>query len=226
MSKSTKYHKFENPTHLTKSQLWLIGTSAMLTEMNKEFHDTLLPDHIYGTPESLSESKNALLRDWETKDLPDLSGTLQYLHTTETFAPVQNSWEFLSESEFNKVQQLGNRDLTLRNGIDMVRNYQYDLDNSDLGWHYGRCAWIIRHAFYNDFITEQEAWSLLEENGKLIKKSFDSWENFGLSYLIGSQFWRLKEYSETTIRETKANITYLLTNSNSPWLNIDWNDFE
>lgn len=226
MSKIRTYHKFENPTNLTKSQLWLIAASAMLTEMNNEFHDTLLPHHIYSTPGLLKESKQCLLRDWETKDLPDLSGTMQYLHTIETFAPVERSWDFLTESEFDKIQQLSNNDRTLRNGIDMVRNYQYDLDNSDLGWHYGRCAWIIRHSFYNDFITEQEAWSLLEENGKLIKKTFNSWESFGLSYMIGSQYWRLKEYSETTMRETKKNITYLLTNSNSPWLNIDWNDFE
>ncbi len=226
MTTITKYHKFENPTNLSKSQLWLIATSAMLTERNKEFHDTLLPHYIYGTPELLAESKQSLLRDWNTKDLPDLKGTLQYLHSKETFASVQNNWKFLSESEFNKVQQLGNNYLTLRNGIDMVRNYQPGIYNTDLGWHYSHCAWIIRHAFYSDLITEEEAWDLLEENGKLIKKSFNSWESFGLSYLIGLQFWNIEKYNEATVKVAKKNSIYLLTNSNSPWLNIDWNDFK
>lgn len=226
MSTTTAYHKFENPTNLSKSQLWLIATSAMLTEMNREFHDTLLPHHIYSTPELLKESQQCLLRDWETKDLADLSDTIQYLHSKKTFAIVQNNWEFLTEPEFNKAQLLGNDDIDLRNRIDMVRNYQYDLENSDLGWHYGRCAWIIRHAFYNDIITEEEAWSLLEENGKYIRQHFTSWESFGLSYLVGSQYWKLENYSESAMKLAKKNITYLLTNRNSPWLNINWNDFE
>lgn len=226
MSIITTYHKFENPTNLSKSQLWLIATSAMLTQLNKEFHDTLLPHHIYGTEGLLKESKQCLLRDWETKDLADLSDTIKYLHTKQTFAPVQSSWEFLSESEFDKTQYFGNDMLELRNLTDMARNYQYDLNNSDSAWHYGRCSWVIRHAFYNGFITEEESWNLLKENGNLIKKSFDSWESFGLSYLVGAQYWKRANYNEVTMRETKNNITYLLTNKNSPWLNIDWNDYE
>lgn len=226
MSIITTYHKYENPTNLSKSQLWLIATSAMLTEMNREFHDTLLPHHIHSTPELLMESKQCLLRDWEIKDLADLSDTIKYLHTKKTFVPVQNNCEFLSESEFNNAQLFKNSTSETRSSMDMVKNYQYDLDSSDLAWHYGRCAWIIRHAFYNDFITEQEAWSLLKENGKYIKNHFKSWESFGLSYLIGYQYWKLQDYSDTTMKLAKKNITYLLTNRNSPWLNINWDDFE
>lgn len=226
MSTITNYHKYENPTNLNKSQLWLIATSAMLTEMNREFHDTLLPHHIHGTPELLVESKQCLLRDWEIKDLADLSDTLKYLHTKKTFESVQHYWEFLGESEFNKTQQFGNSNADIRNSVDMVRNYQYDLDQSDLAWHYGRCSWIIRHAFYNGLITEKEVWALLEENGKLIKEAFNSWESFGLSYLIGRQYWKREEYTEATMKAAKKDITYLLTNRNSPWLNVDWNDFE
>ncbi|GGF21408.1 DUF1266 domain-containing protein [Flavobacterium limi] len=226
MSTITTYYKFENPTNLSKSQLWLIATSAMLTQLNKEFHDTLLPHHIYGTEALLEDSKQCLLRDWDTKNIADLSDTIKYLHTKKTFEPVQNSWEFLSESEFDKTKYFGNNMMELRNLTDMTRNYQYDLNNSDFAWHYGRCAWVIRHAFYNGFITEEETWNLLKENGNLIKKSFDSWESFGLSYLVGAQFWKRDNYNEVTMRETKNNITFLLSNKNSPWLNVSWNDYE
>lgn len=226
MSDITTYHKYENSMNLNKSQLWLIATSGMLTQLNREFHDTLLPHHIYSTPKLLKESKQCLLRDWGTKDLADLSDTIKYLHTHETFAPIQNSWDFLSESEFEKIQYFGNDMLEFRSILDMVRNYQNELKNSDTAWHYGRCSWVIRHAHYNDFITEEEAWSLLEENGKLIKKSFDSWESFGLSYLTGAQYWQRDNYNEFSMKTIKNNITYLLSNKNSPWLQVDWNDFE
>lgn len=104
------------------------------------------------------------------------------------------------------------------NTVNMTRNYQYGLSNSHSAWHYRRCSWVIRHAFYNGFITEEEAWNLLKENGSLIKKSFESWESFGLSYLVGAQYWKRANYNEITMRETKNNITFLLTNKNSLWL--------
>lgn len=218
MSTIQTYHTFENPTNLNQKQLWLIATSAMLTELNKEFHDTLLPHHIYGTPKLLNDSKQCLLRDWDTSDLKGLNDTIQYLHNESMFAPLQNNWEMLSESEFDQVEipsEFGNI-------IDMVRNYQYDMDHSDYAWHYGRCSWVIRHAFYGGLISEEEAWVLLEENGSYIKSKFNSWESFGLSYLIGAQFWKRKEYNIVSLKKYKTIITYLLTNKNSPWLNVKW----
>lgn len=225
MNTINKYHTFENPTNLTKAQLWLIATSAMLTELNKEFHDTLLPHHIFGTKELLEDSKQCLWRDWEIKNLEGLSDTLNYLHTQKTFAPVQENWELLSEPELKQAHKADiNTEFSAL--LQMVGNYQYNLKQSDYAWHYGRCSWIIRHCFFDGFITESEAWNLLEENGRRIKDMFDSWENFGLSYIVGAQYWKRKEYNEVSVKEHKKNITYLLTNKNSPWLNVDWNDFE
>ncbi len=174
----------------------------------------------------LESSKQSLLRDWEVKNLADLSDTLLYLHKQQTFAPVQKHWELLSEQEFNHVQQLRNTAPEFANVLDMVQNYQYSLSQSDYAWHYGRCSWIIRHAFYSELITEEEAWKLLHENGRRIKDMFDSWENFGLSYLTGAQYWKRQEYQETSIKKFKDNITFLLTNQNSPWIKINWNDYK
>ncbi len=219
------YYTFENPTQLSKSQLWLIATSAMLTELNNEFHDTLLPHHIYSTPALLKESKQCLLRDWEIKNLENLSDTLNYLHNEKTFDPIQQNWELLSDMEFKNIQQ-ADMNTEFKNLLNMTDNYQYELPHSDYAWHYGRCSWLIRHSCFNGFITESEAWNLLEENGRRIQDAFDSWESFGVSYLIGAQYWKRKEYTEATMVQFKSNITYLLTNKNSPWLNVDWNDFE
>ncbi len=225
MSTTTEYHTFSNPTGLSKAQLWMIATSAMLTELNKEFHDTLLPHHIYGTPARIKDSKQCLLRDWDIKDLEGLSDTLNYLHTQHTFSHVQQNWEHLSDLEFNQTQYAGiNQEFS--NLLNMVGDYQYDLKQSDYAWHYGRCSWIIRHSLFDGFITEEEAWNLLEENSRRIKDKFHSWENFGLSYMVGAQYWKRKEYAEISIKGHKNILTYLLTNKNSPWLNVDWNDFE
>lgn len=225
MSSTNKYHTFSNPTNLSKAQLWMIATSAMLTEVNSEFHDTLLPHHIYGTSALIKGSKQFLLRDWDIKDLEGLSDTLYSLHTQHTFAPVQQNWEFLSDMEFNQTQHAGISE-EFSNLLSMVSHYRYNPKQSDYAWHYGRCSWIIRHSLFDGFITEEEAWSLLEENGRRIKGMFDSWENFALSYLVGLQYSKRNEYAEISIKGHKNVLTYLLTNKNSPWLNVDWNDFE
>lgn len=225
MSTPIQYHTFQNPTNLSKSQLWLIATSAMLTQLNKEYHDTLLPHHIYSTPKLLGSSKQCLLRDWEISNLAELSDTIKYLNEEKTFELVERNWEHLSETEFNRTQQFGDDLLEYRTVLDMTHNYQFNLSASDAAWHYGRCAWIIRHAFYNVYITESEAWSLLEENGKRIKETFDSWESFGRSYLIGAQYWQRKSYQVTNIKKYIDNITYLLTNQHSPWIQVHWNDY-
>lgn len=36
-----------------------------------------------------------------------------------------------------KGRYFGNDMLEMRNLFEMIRNYQYDLDNSDYAWHYG-----------------------------------------------------------------------------------------
>ncbi|RZJ49063.1 MAG: DUF1266 domain-containing protein [Flavobacterium sp.] len=224
MSPINYNRKYENPTNLSKRQLWLIATSAMLTELNREFHDTLLPYHIFSTSELLEKSKASLLRDWQINNVADFNDTISYLYNEHTFAIMQNNWFSLSEPELNKATQLTTGNTEVRNTLEITRDYKYE--KGAYGWHYGRCSWLIRHAFYNEIITEEQAWNLLEDNAKYIKNKFDSWESFALSFMIGAQYWKRNTYNELAIREFKNNVTYLLTSKNSPWSNVNWNDYE
>lgn len=215
-------HKYENPTGLSTSQLWLLATSAMLTQLNGERHDTLLPYHDQGTDAKLESCKQCLLRDWEIESLADLSDTLMYLHKHKTFEPVQHNWELLSTEEFEAVQQFGPEASAFHTPLNMVQHYQYNLPGSDNAWHYGRCSWVIRQSFYCGYISEEEAWGLLEENGQRIRESFNSWEEFGLSYVVGAQYWRRDNYTEASVQRYKDQLTFLMTNQQSPWVRLDW----
>lgn len=220
------YHKYENPNGLNKRPLWLIATSAMLAQTNRERHDTLLPHGNAGTQAQLESSKRALKRDYDIEDLPGLADTLKYFDEIVTFKGFQYSWEMKSDKEFKAFSGINTKDKSYPNVVDMVQNYQFDLPESDQAWHYGRCSWLIRHAFYSGFIKEEEAWQLLEENVGRIRRIFDSWESFGISYIAGAQYWKRANYTENAISTYKRNLVFLLTNKNSPWVQLSWNDFK
>lgn len=224
MSQIIYYQNFENPTRLSKKQLWLIATSAMFSESHREFHDTLLPHHVFSTPELVQKSKTRMLQEWEINNSDDLYNRINYLSNNVDYDLIQHCWGLLSEEELDKTQQFANNTSETRNVIGIVRNY--GPENGVYGWQYGLCTWMIRHSFYNNLITEEETWNLLEENGKNIRNKFDSWESFGLSFMIGVQYRRRQNYDEASLAGFKNHITSLLTNKNSPWLNINWNDYE
>lgn len=218
-------YKFENPDNLSQQQLWLLGTSAMLTQFNRQRHDTLFPWGSDKSEEKLEEIRQCLKRDWDISNLEELSDTLEYLHNKETFSVQQHRWEMLSDIELQKASEMSALG-SAKNIVHMVRAYQFNLHpGSDFAWHYGRRSWIIRMSTFVGYISEEEAWALLEENGERIKNAFESWETFGTSYMVGAQYWKRATYTIAANRRNMDNFMFLLTNKNSPWLNIPWSDF-
>lgn len=214
-------YKFENPHQLSDRQLWLLATSGMLSQLNRQRHDTLLPFGDEKVPAMQKDVKLCLERDWEITSLEGLSDTMMYLHDKVTFKADQDSWELMSEPELRKastMHSLGD----YRNVLDMVMNYQFNLPQSDTGWHYGRCSWLIRMSAFVNYISEEEAWSLLEENGERIRSAFSSWEEFGISYMVGAQYWRRGTYTAEAVRRYTRHFLFLLTNTNSPWKHVKW----
>ncbi|MEH0152832.1 DUF1266 domain-containing protein [Limibacter armeniacum] len=213
--------KYENPDQLSEKQLWLLATSAMLSQLNNQRHDTLNPKGDYTHPELVENIQHVLSRDWEIKNLADLSDTIKYLHEKVTFGQDQNGWSMLSDVELRKAAQ--SEDIgEYRHVMDMVQNYRYALKSSDIAWHYGRCAWLIRMSAFLKCISEEEAWVLLEDNGQRIKESFDSWASFGLSYMVGAQYWKRGSYALEAIRRYIKHYQLLITHKDSPWKNVPW----
>ncbi|MCX2681964.1 DUF1266 domain-containing protein [Galbibacter sp. EGI 63066] len=214
-------HKYENPDQLNEKQLWLLATSAMLSQLNTDRHDTLLPKGKFTSPKLVKNVEQVLSRDWEIKNLADLSDAIKLLHERVTFGQDLNGWEVLSGIELQQAVQsktIGD----YHHVMDMVQNYRFSLKNSDMAWHYGRCSWLIRESAFLKYISEEEAWILLEENGKKIKAAFSSWAEFGLSYMVGAQYWRSSSYTPDTVRRYIKHYRFLMTNNESPWKNVPW----
>lgn len=213
--------KYENPDQLNDKQLWLLATSAMLAQLNNQRHDTIHPKGEYTHPELVENVQHVLSRDWGIKNLADLNDTLKHLHEQVTFRKDQHGWKVLSNLELRTAadrESLGN----YRNVMDMVKNYRYDVEGSDFAWHYGRYTWLVRMSAFLDYVSVEEAWSLMEDNGKKVKGLFSSWADFGLSYMIGAQYWKQNNYTPGTVRRYAQHYQFLLTNDASPWRKIAW----
>lgn len=215
-----KQYKYENPNQLNNEQLWLIATSAMLAQLNLERHDTLHPVD-ERSKEAIEDISRCLDRDWGIKKKKDLLSTISDLQSNnETFMAAQKSWECVSEVELRAVDKFSARYQNTKNIFAMVGYYQFNLQAGDLAWHLGRAAWLIRQGAFLNLITEEEAWALLAKNGELVKKNFNSWEEFGISYAVGAQYWRQNQWGEASISRYKQHLKYLLTNQDSPWNHV------
>ncbi|MCW9708721.1 DUF1266 domain-containing protein [Fodinibius salsisoli] len=214
--------KYENPDQLSQKQLWLLATSAMLAQLNNQRHDTLMPKGDYTHPELVENIRHVLTRDWEINNLADLSDTIKTLNEKKSFTGELNTWEVLSGEELKiaatKKDQLGD----YSHVMDMVHNYRDSLPGGDMAWHYGRCSWLIRMSAFLKYITEEEAWALLEDNGRRIKTVFSSWAEFGLSYMVGAQYWRRNTYTPEAVRRYTKHFQFLITNKESPWTHVSW----
>ncbi|PIB34361.1 hypothetical protein BFP72_02450 [Reichenbachiella sp. 5M10] len=213
--------KYENPDQLSEKQLWLLGTSAMLAQLNDQRHDTINPKGDYTHPELVENIQHVLTRDWEISNLADLSDTVKYLHEKVTLAQDQHSWQVLSRLELESAAQNDSIG-SYRNVMDMIKNYRAYERSSDFAWHYGRCTWLIRMSYFLDYINEAEAWALMEDNGQKIKERFSSWADFGLSYMMGAQYWKRNSYTPDAVYRYKRQYLSLMTHQDSPWKNIPW----
>jgi hypothetical protein len=209
---------------LSPAQEWAVATSAILWERNKDRHDVLGIQ--VQTPEN-DQRANKILSDWwgvtNKETLLRTMRSLQKGGHRRQFEQLGVEVESLSEDQFQqrltaaKGNEQGYRDLQL------VREHYKKLGpKSLLAWDYGRYVALARWGYQAGFLTETEAWELIMPAARKLQKTYDSWEDFGKTYLIGREFW--------SVEQTKLNgqlysngYKKLLTEPRSPWNRHPWN---
>ncbi len=88
-----------------------------------------------------------------------------------------------------------------------------------VGWDCGRLNFLSRLCYDAGFITEEQAWYFINSAYDLAQKTFNSWDDFAKSYVIGRAMWGGKDNHNSGI----ASIAYyMLTDPKSPWKQIKW----
>ena len=205
-----------------------IMLSGILSYINGHDNDTLdVEEH----NEFFHDRINYILTEfWGIENKDDVYNTIAWLlnegHTDE----------YLGYADADTVDELINEDMDeeeieiVKNGFEFAKYFKDKLpENIMLGWDYGRAAAIVRWSYFMNYISEEEAWEILDKIAGVMIGTFNSWKEFGISYIVGGLFWTYrKDPSETYSRyyETVEALEGLLTETGEEedreWLRNPW----
>lgn len=87
------------------------------------------------------------------------------------------------------------------------------------GWDCGRVVFVARLCVDAGLLSEAQAWDYIARADALALQTFDSWEAFAESYVVGRAMWG----GANTGNESIADIAgALLSKPDSPWVQMAW----
>lgn len=93
------------------------------------------------------------------------------------------------------------------------------LPKTVLGWDLVRAVNVARWTFLCGYIGEDEMWQAMQDAVDMAKRTFCSWEEYGLSFAVGRGVWR----GDTDDYETAYEVVaVLLGQEESPWRQVEW----
>lgn len=91
-----------------------------------------------------------------------------------------------------------------------------------LGWDLARLISVCRGGYVAGYLTEDEAWQSIMGAARRLQGRFESWEDLGMNYLLGREYWSEKQ-RPTTLQAMRETYRKLLTDPQSPWKLCPWN---
>lgn len=172
----------------------------------------------------------------EAETAAKLSDTVQWFNNTFALLTVQNGWDLslygglphdetgksMAEYLLTNVWDITDResaeetlDWLLEEGHRVSLQEEYDIDAA--GWDYSRAMMLLSYYDLTELYTEEEALNQSLEIAKTIQNSFDSWDDFMESYLIGY------EYAMDADSTERLEIYEALKTSPENPFQLDWN---
>ena len=140
-----------------------------------------------------------------------------YLKTNGNAALLpKNDWGDEIAGYFENLSSV----LPLEEGKEWFPNPQKDFLVGCDAYDYGRIAFVARSCYTAGYITAGEAWAYIDEIARMARKSFNNWEDYGKSYLLGRALWCGNSYDDFN---DFAEVTrYLVEDEDSPWVMYEW----
>lgn len=98
------------------------------------------------------------------------------------------------------------------------QEFAQQTDENVAGWGFVRFVHVVRLAYCAGYITRKEAYDQLLLNAGEARKSANSWQELGESWLRGRELWSEEEGGQ----DFRDIIHRLLTHPNSPWVELPW----
>jgi len=208
---------------LAPARAWALGTSALLTERNRERHDLLAGGP--RTEERAREWRENLVEWWGVRSREDLLQTLEWLaaegHRRE-FERLGAELARLGDDEIKALLASRGYDDEATQKVEVVTRWYGRLGaKSLLGWDYARYVALCRWGALVGYLSEEEAWARIMPAARRLQRAFGSWRELGENYLIGRRFWSLRE-TRASGRLYEEAYRRLLEDPQSPWTRYAW----
>jgi predicted small lipoprotein YifL len=210
-----------NPDLLDDQILWINGTHAVLTVSNG--HDVNLFAGTAPTAQVQADWIATLDAWWGIDSKEELINVINELtaglHNPRFLEDVREYGlhEVTEEELIHELQSIEDEETAF---YFMRMFYAYDEfgQNAIMGWDLSRATQLCAQGYLAGYFDFEEALLKAFSVGKVIQRTFDSWEDFWDSYFYGYYYWSENE-AELTRRLEIYDI--LVADPNSPFA-LDW----
>lgn len=204
---------------LDDEQQHLMAFGAPLFVFNFEPVDTISADE-----DDIDTMRNTLDDWWGVTDHDSAYEIFDWLINEGHHAEHDQALAYIAEKGFDNIPEDEGNNLgdAYRIACFMIGNGMCDessVPKTAIGWDLSRATECAKWAYCCDYITEDEMWKVMSLIRDVAERTFSSWQEYGLSYVIGRGVWHGEEDDAATAYEV---YDVLMTDADSPWLRIEW----
>lgn len=230
----------EKPTRYTQEQLWWgYAVAANLTTVNNGSTRCLggvsrrpLVKRPNVTDESpaviVSFHRDILASGWGIDNREECIETLQRLYNgmhNKAYLELKYGLDAMTDEQFNEIIKSSKINDRVKVEMNFVKKYDEELgDRGIIGWDWSRMVSVAGWGYLAGYLSYEEATEIIMNVAQSVQKHFDSWDDIGLSYVRGYEFW-----SGESVDEQGSATAYrmdihkkLLSYANSPYNTLPW----
>ncbi|GIP33199.1 DUF1266 domain-containing protein [Paenibacillus sp. J2TS4] len=214
----------DQANHLKPADLWCLALGAILFEL-----DDLVPENNYdieNNEEIRSKHRHSLQTDWGIDSRETLLKALDSLVAdghNRSFSEIRFFLSTLSGTD--QIAYLHSLPKNSKSYIQYqtVHVYNHKLPGAGIAaWDWGRYIYLCKKGAFLGYLTDDEARNLMYRVARMAQQAYSDWLEYGISYLVGRQFW-LNQLSSDKVDELIGSVQSILLNENSLWCRLDWN---
>ena len=171
----------------------------------------------------------SILRDyWGVESREELVDVLKYLMCGGHTSDYADALEVISGSgaaEDLHTEEMDEEDIAVSDArFAFAQAYAGSVDPAMmLGWDLGRAANVTRWGYFLGYLSEDEAWSILDQIADGCMDAFDGWVPYAQSYIFGSMFWKCP-YGPEACFENMAGLMFAVEHllTEGEWKDFPW----
>lgn len=210
---------------ITDTIRWINASYAILTHLNGWDYTIYAGVPVNETTQAMEQT--SLEEWWGVTDRASADENMDWLLTEGHRAGFVSDMEYLMECGLGEVAEedrvwflLENFEMTdvmAEFYASQCEAYETYGEKTIAAWDYSRAMSVLSYYYIAGYYTETEALDLSLEVAKEIQSTFDSWDAYMESYMIGYEYW-----AEESSAERRDIYEELQAAEDNPYA-IDWN---